>query len=82
MAKDVIIACDFANKEETARIEAKKQSIKDRKTLEQYKLMFKEAGNRAMWHEMCSVIAAWDSLEQIQKEHVWEVLHRFFKKEV
>ena len=58
--------------------EAKKQSIKDRQILEQYKLMFKEAGNKGMWHQMCKVIKAWDSLEEVQKNHVWEVLHRFF----
>lgn len=64
--------------EETARLEAKKQSVKDRQILEQYKQMFKEAGNKGMWHQMCKVIKAWDSLEEIQKNHVWEVLHRFF----
>lgn len=57
-----------------------KQNIKDRKLLEQYKQMFKEAGNKAMWHQMCKVIKAWDQLDSIQKEHVFEVLHRFFSK--
>lgn len=66
--------------EETARIEAKKQSIKERKILEQYKLTFKEAGNKAMWHQMCKVIKAWDTLEQIQKDHVFDTLHKFFDK--
>ena len=66
---------------EAARISAKKQSVKDRKILEQYKLMFKEAGNKGMWHQMCKVIEAWDSLTDIQKNHVWEVLHKFFRKE-
>lgn len=65
-------------KEETMRIEARKQSIKDRKILEQYKQMFKDAGNKGMWHEMCRVIKAWDTLEQIQKDHVFDTLHRFF----
>ena len=72
--------CNQANDEETARKEAKKQSIKDRKVLEQYKLMFKEAGNKAMWHQMCEVIKKWDTLEQIQKDHVFDTLHRFFSK--
>ena len=67
-------------KEETARLKAKKQSVKDRKLLEQYKLMFKEAGNKEMWHQMCKVINAWDSLEQVQKDHVFDTLHRFFDK--
>lgn len=66
--------------EETARIEAKKQSVKDRKILEQYKLMFKEAGNKGMWHQMCKVIKAWDALEQFQKDHVFDTLHNFFSK--
>lgn len=64
--------------EELARIEARKQAIKDRKLLEQYKLMFKEAGNKRMWHQMCKVINAWDTLADVQKEHIWDVLHRFF----
>lgn len=63
---------------EAARIEANKQSVKDRKILNQYKLMFKEAGNKGMWHQMNKVINSWDSLEELQKDHVWEVLHKFF----
>lgn len=66
--------------EVTMTKEAKKQSIKDRKLLEQYKLMFKEAGNKSMWHQMCKVINAWDTLEQVQKDHVFDTLHRFFDK--
>lgn len=57
-----------------------KQNIKDRKLLEQYKQIFKESGNKAMWHQMCKIIKAWDQLDSIQKEHVFEVLHRFFSK--
>lgn len=57
-----------------------KQNIKDRKLLEQYKKMFKEAGNKGMWHQMCKVIKSWDTLDSIQKEHVFDVLHRFFSK--
>lgn len=60
--------------------EAKKQSLKDRKLLEQYKLMFKEAGNKGMWHQICKVINAWDTFEQIQKDHVFDTLHKFFDK--
>ncbi len=60
--------------------EAKKQSVKDRKLLEQYKQMFKEAGNKGMWHQMCKVIKQWDTLEQIQKDHVFDTLHKFFNK--
>lgn len=66
--------------EEAARIEAKKQSVKDRKILEQYKLMFKEAGNKGMWRQMIKVIKQWDTFEQIQKDHVFDTLHRFFYK--
>lgn len=66
--------------EEAARIEAKKQSVKDRKLLEQYKIMFREAGNKGMWRQMIKVINAWDTLEQIQKDHVFDTLHEFFNK--
>ena len=69
----------FRNAEEGLR-DNWKQNIKDRKLLEQYKKMFKEAGNKAMWHQMCKIIKAWDQLDSIQKEHVFEVLHRFFSK--
>lgn len=57
-----------------------KQNVKDRKLLEQYKQMFRENGNKRMWHQMCKVIKSWDTLDSIQKEHVFEVLHRFFSK--
>lgn len=70
--------CNQAKAEEVARKAAKNQSIKDRQILEQYKQMFKEAGNKGMWHQMCKVIKAWDTLEDFQKDHVWEVLHKFF----
>lgn len=66
--------------EEAARRAAKKQSVKDRKLLEQYKLMFKEAGNKGMWRQMVKVIKQWDTFEQIQKDHVFDTLHRFFDK--
>lgn len=72
--------CNSVNEEESARLEAKKQSIKDRKLLEQYKLMFKEAGNKNMWHQICKIIKQWDTFEQIQKDHVFDTLHKFFDK--
>lgn len=56
------------------------QSVKDRKILEQYKLMFKESGNKIMWHQICNVIKNWNTLEQIQKDHVFEVLEKHFQK--
>lgn len=68
-------------KEEAARLEAKRQSIDDRKILEQYKLTFKSAGNKKMWREMIKVIKAWDTLEDFQKNHIWDVLSRFCRKE-
>ena len=57
-----------------------RQNVKDRKLLEQYKQMFRESGNKAMWRQMCKVIKSWDNLDSIQTEHVFEVLHRFFSK--
>lgn len=63
---------------EAQRLKAKHQSIKDRRLLAEYKDMFKEAGNTKMWHEVIRTIKAWDTLSDIQKEHVWDVLHRFF----
>ena len=60
------------------KAKVKQQNVKDRKLLAQYKQMFKEAGNTAMWHQMCKVINAWDTLEDLQKNHIFEVLHRFF----
>ena len=40
--------------------------------------MFKEAGNTGMWHQVCKVIKAWDDLNDLQKAHVFNTLHRFF----
>lgn len=57
-----------------------KQNIKEKKILEQYKQMFRENGNKAMWRQMVKVIKMWDTLDSIQKEHVFEVLSRFFSK--
>lgn len=77
----VIAEKEKHTEEEAARLEAKRQSIKDRKILEQYKLAFKEVGNKKMWHEVTKVIKAWDSLEEFQKTHIWDVLNRFSRKE-
>lgn len=57
-----------------------RQNVKDRKILNQYKQMLKEAGNKTMWHQLCKVYATWDRLDSIQKEHVFDVLHKFFSK--
>ena len=57
-----------------------RQSVKERKILEQYKIMFREAGNKNMWRQMIRVINQWDTLEQIQKDHVFDTLHKFFNK--
>lgn len=57
-----------------------RQNVKDRKLLEQYKQMFRESGNKAMWRQMIKVIKAWDTLDSIQKEHIFDCLHRFFSK--
>ena len=79
-AETLITKKKECTEKETARLKAKKQSVKDRKLLEQYKLMFKEAGNKEMWKAMIRVIRAWDSLEQVQKDHVFDTIHRFFDK--
>lgn len=66
--------------EELKRLEAWRQSVRERKILEQYKIMFREAGNTKMQKELIKAIKAWDTLEQIQKDHVFDTLHRFFSK--
>ena len=70
----------IAAEQKAKALAIKQQSIKERKILEQYKQTFKDVGNKGMWHEMCKVIKAWDTLEQIQKDHVFETLHNFFSK--
>jgi ribosomal protein L37AE/L43A len=65
---------------ESMRIKNKKKSIRDRKLLEQYKQMFKEAGNKTMWHEICTVIKNWDKFDTLQQEHIFDTLHKFFDK--
>lgn len=62
------------------RLAAKKKSIRDRKILEQYKQMFKEAGNKKMWHDICTVIKNWDKFDTLQQEHIFDTLHKFFDK--
>ena len=66
--------------EQDYKRQEKKASVRDRKILAQYKQVFKEAGNKAMWHEVCKVEKMWDSLQSIQKEHIFKVLHNFFSK--
>lgn len=57
-----------------------KQNVRDRMLLKEYKRIFKEYGNKAMWHETCKVIKNWDTFNSIQKEHVFEVLHNLFTR--
>ena len=68
-------------REEEAMKLKKKKSIRDRKILEQYKEMFRKSGNTAMWHEVLHVIRVWDTLEEVQQEHVFETLHKYFGKD-
>lgn len=63
---------------ENERLASKKQSVKERKVLEQYKRFFKQKGNKNMWKEMCQVINKWNSLTSMQKNHVFEVLKASF----
>lgn len=66
-------------KEELIRLkQLKKTSVKERKILEQYKLMFKELGNKAMWHQIIHIIRIWDTLTDLQKNHVFDTLHNTF----
>ena len=62
----------------TEMSEEKRQNIKDRKLLKQWKQLFKESKNSAMWHQLCRIINAWDSLDKLQKDHIFEVLHKNF----
>lgn len=61
-------------KEEAAK---KRESVQERAILNQYKIMFREQGNKAMWHQMCKVIKAWDSLDDIKKTTIFEKLNKF-----
>ena len=63
---------------EAERLAAKKQSVKDRRLLVEWKELFREKGNKHMWHQLCQVIYKWDTFEAPQKEHVFEVLHKTF----
>lgn len=68
-------------KEELIRLkQLKKTSVKERKILEQYKVMFKETGNKAMWHQIIHVIRIWDTLTDLQKNHVFDTLHKTFDR--
>lgn len=55
-----------------------KQNVKDRKLLAEYRDMFRKAGNKTMWRQMIKIIKAWDALDSIQKEHIFDCLHKFF----
>lgn len=71
---------DFEEAErlEAERLAAKRQSVKDRRLLTEWKNLFKEKGNTVMWRELIRTIKAWDMLNSIQKEHVFEVLNKTF----
>lgn len=77
--KEIKEAVGFKTKRELGQMsEAKKQSIKDRKILGQYKDMFRKNGNKNMWHQLCDIINKWDTLEVSQKKHVFEILNTNF----
>ncbi|MBR4123244.1 MAG: HNH endonuclease [Clostridia bacterium] len=59
----------------------KKQNVKERKILAEYKKMLKECGATRLWHDTCKVINVWDSLSDVQKNHIFEVLNRYFSKD-
>jgi hypothetical protein len=59
----------------------KKQNVKERKLLAEYKQMLKECGAKRMWHDICRIINVWDTLDDMQKNHVFDVLNRFFSKD-
>lgn len=65
-------------KKEAERLEAKRQSVKDRRLLTEWKELFREKGNKTMWRELIRTIKAWDTLNSEQKERVFEILHKTF----
>lgn len=67
-----------AQKLEDERRAAKKQSVKDRRLLTEWKEFFRERGNKKMWKEVIRTIKAWDTLDSKQKNHVFEILHKTF----
>jgi hypothetical protein len=46
--------------------------------LNEWKKLFKEKGNKSMWHQLCRVINEWDTYDDFQKEHVFETLNKTF----
>ena len=69
-------------KSESIRLEAKRKSVKERKILNEWKKIFKEKGNTAMWHQICKIIKNWDTYTDMQKDHVFEVLEKTFKMSI
>ena len=67
---------EYTTTKETEKISKEKwrQSVRDRKRLEQYKQKYKELGNKRMWHQICQIIKSWDALDSAQKEHIFKVL--------
>lgn len=55
---------------------AKEQDRKDLQILQYWKKVFREAGNKKMWHHCCDVEKLWKNgeLNQLAKNHVIEVL--------
>lgn len=55
---------------------AKEQDRKDLQILQYWKKVFREAGNKQMWHHCCDVEKMWKNgeLNQLAKNHVIEVL--------
>lgn len=53
----------------------KKQSVKDRKLLAQWKEYYKEKGDTYMWHMLCEVIKNWDNYNDTVRESIFATLH-------
>ena len=49
-----------------------------KKLLQQWSKYFKESGNKAMWHEVCRVIKAWNSLTADKQKEIFEKLNKNF----
>lgn len=55
---------------------AKQADTRDLKILQEWKKVFREAGNKTMWHQCCKVEKLWKEgkLNQVAKDHCIEVL--------
>lgn len=53
----------------------KKQLVRDRKLLAQWKEYYKEKGDTYMWHLLCKVIKNWDNYDVIVRESIFATLH-------